>query len=108
MGVAAAKAVKPANPSPHAAAEEEKEAVQPEKPKEPDVEYTMDSEPDLADEPDDDNLDMPNAADDPEKLAEPVAFRMLLHLSHLILHYFCTTPAPLLHNFCTTSTLWVL
>ena len=82
MGVAAAKAVKPANPSPHAAAEEEKESVKPEKPKEPDVEYTMDSEPDLADEPDDDNLDMPNAADDPEKLAEPVAFRMLLHLSH--------------------------
>ena len=82
MGVAAAKAVKPANPSPHAAAEEEKESVKPEKPKEPDVEYTMDSEPDLADEPDDDNLDMPNAADDPEKLAEPVAFRMLLQVTN--------------------------
>ena len=67
MCVAAAKAVKTANPSPHAAAEEEKESVKPEKPKEPDVEYTMDSEPDLAEEPDDDNLDMPNAADDPEK-----------------------------------------
>ena len=64
MGVAAAKAVKPANPSPLAAAEEEKESVKPEKPKESDVEYTMDSEPDLADEPDDDNLDMPNAADE--------------------------------------------
>ena len=70
MGVAAAKAVKPANPSPHAAAEEEKESVKLEKPNEHDVEYTMDSEPDLADEPDDDELDMPKAADDPEKLAE--------------------------------------
>ena len=74
--------MKPANPSPHVAAEEEKESVKLAEPTEHDVEYTMDSEPDLADEPDDDNLDMPNAADDPEKLAEPVAFRMLLHLSH--------------------------
>ena len=48
----------------------------------------MDSEPDLAEEPDDDKLDMPNAADDPEKLAEPVAFRMLLHITKALnLHH---------------------
>ena len=39
----------------------------------------MHSEPDLVDEPDDDKLDMPNAADDPENLAEPGAFRTLPH-----------------------------
>ena len=73
--------MKPANPSPHVAAEEEKEAVKLEKPNEHDVEYTMDSEPDLADEPDDDELDIPNADEDPEKLAEPGAFRMLPQLA---------------------------
>ena len=73
--------MKPANPSPHAAAEEEKESVKLEKPNEHDVEYTMDSEPDLADEPDDDELDIPNADEDPEKLAEPGAFRMLPQLA---------------------------
>ena len=41
----------------------------------------MDSEPDLADEPDDDKLDIPNADEDPEKLAEPGAFRMLPQLA---------------------------
>ena len=66
MCVAAAKAVKTANPSPHATAEEEKESVKPEKPKEPDIEYTMDSAPGLAYEPYDDNL-------------EPVALRRLPH-----------------------------
>ena len=40
MCVAAAKAVK-ANPSPHATAEEEKESVKPEKPKEPDIRYRI-------------------------------------------------------------------
>ena len=73
--------MKPANPSPHVAAEEEKESVKLEKPNEHDVEYTMDSEPDLADEPDDDELDIPNADEDPEKLAEPGAFRMLPQLA---------------------------
>ena len=34
----------------------------------------MDSEPGLADEPEDDKLDMPNATDDPVKLVEPEAF----------------------------------
>ena len=66
MCVAAAKAVKTANPSPHVAAEEEKDSVKPEKPKEPDIEYTMDSAPGLAYEPYDDNL-------------EPVALRRLPH-----------------------------
>ena len=66
MCVAAAKAVKTANPSPHATAEEEKESVKPEKPKEPDIEYTMDSAPGLAYETYDDNL-------------EPVALRRLPH-----------------------------
>ena len=60
MCVAAAKAVKTANPSPHAAAV----SVKPEKPKEPDIEYTMDSAPGLAYEPYDDNL-------------EPVALRRI-------------------------------
>ena len=55
--------MKPANPSPHVAAEEEKESVKLAEPTEHDVEYTMDSEPDLADEPDDDKLDIPNARD---------------------------------------------
>ena len=41
MCVAAAKAVKTANPSPHATAEEEKESVKPEKPKEPDIRYRI-------------------------------------------------------------------
>ena len=73
--------MKPANPSPHVAAEEEKESVKLAEPNEHDVEYTMDSEPDLADEPDDDKLDIPNADEDPEKLAEPGAFRMLPQLA---------------------------
>ena len=68
--VAAAKARKPANKVHMLAAEEEKETVKLEDPNEHDVANTMDSEPNLADEPDDDELDMPKAADDPEKLAE--------------------------------------
>ena len=72
--------MKPANPSPHVAAEEEKESVKLAEPNEHDVEYTMDSEPDLADEPDDDKLDIPNADEDPEKLAEPGAFTILPHV----------------------------
>ena len=71
--VDAAKARKPANQAHMLATEEEKETVQLVEPNEHDVENTMDSEPDLADEPDDDELDMTNAGDDPEKLAEPEA-----------------------------------
>ena len=71
--VDAAKARKPANQAHMLAAEEEKGTVKLEEPNEHDVENTMDSEPDLADEPDDDELDMTNAGDDPEKLAEPEA-----------------------------------
>ena len=71
--VAVAKAGKPANQAHMLAAEEEKETVQLVEPNEHDVENTMDSEPDLADEPDDDELDMTNAGDDPEKLAQPEA-----------------------------------
>ena len=71
--VDAAKAQKPGNQAHILAAEEEKETVQLVEPKEHDVENTMDSEPDLADEPDDDELDMTNAGDDPEKLAESEA-----------------------------------
>ena len=76
--------MKPANPSPHVAAEEEKESVKLVEPNEHDVEYTMDSEPDLADEPDDDELDIPNADEDPEKLAEPGAFRMLPQFGQVV------------------------
>ena len=72
--VAVAKARKPANQAHMLAAEEVKGTVKLEEPKEHDVENTMDSEPDLADEPDDDELDMPNAGDDPEKLAESEAW----------------------------------
>ena len=48
----------------------EKGTVKLEEPNEHDVANTMDSEPNLADEPDDEELDMPKAADDPEKLAK--------------------------------------
>ena len=79
---AALKAVKqlPIQASALAAdAEQEIETVKLEKPKH-DVEYKMDSDPDLDDEPDNDKLDKPNATDDPDKLAEPGAFTMLPHV----------------------------
>ena len=54
----------------------------------------MDSEPDLADEPDDDKLDIPNADEDTEKLAEPGAFGMLPQLAPNVGRQIISTQRP--------------
>ena len=102
--VAVAKARKPANQAHMLAAEEEKGAVKLEEPNEHDVENTMDSEPDLADEPDDDELDMPNAGNGPEKLAEPRALFNVISFGAQhgegirMCCYISSTPFPFLPN----------